>query len=385
MSALALVSVASPVAPEASAALRYSKTTREVAGGLKLLKITDSIGPNKIKVLKVDPDSRLTLDVALANDEIPGHERTSSMARRHGAIAAVNGSFGMSSGRPLGLLAEDGVLHTNAIAPGADATFALSRDEQSAYVGYRDVRVRATNLTSGANWEVVDWNDHDPRGRAINGYTAVGGDVAPPPRDACALRLVPTSKLGWEPAREGVGRMYEVARVACASDRLWPRDGIVLAAERGTLSARRLADAGVGDSVRLGWSLAGMPGVMDAISGSPVLMQDGTVVAERCGGYVCERHPRTGVGVTATGDILLVTVDGRRSSSVGMDLVEFARLFKWLGATSAVNLDGGGSATMVVRGRVVNSPTDSGGERSVVSSLLVLPGADAQEPQPLAP
>ena len=376
---------ASSVGPEASAALRYSKKTRIVRRGLKYMKIVDTFGPNRIKVLKIDPSSRMTIDVALSNDEIPGHERTSSMARRHGAIAAVNGNFGMSSGRPMNLLAEDGVLHTNAIAPGANAVFAISRDERSAYVGYRDVRVSADNIASGASWDVVDWNDHDPRRGRITGYTGVGGHVTPPPENACSARLMPVTKEAWGAAKVGVARTYEVDAVRCSQTRLLPQDGVVLAAGRGTSAAKAVAAVRPGQSFRLEWSLAGWAGVMDAIGGSPVLMQDGAVTATACDGYVCQRHPRTGVGVTSQGHILIVTVDGRRSTSVGMDLVEFARLFKWLGAESAMNLDGGGSTTMVLRGRVVNSPTDSGGERSVVSSLLVLPRADAGEPQPLAP
>lgn len=122
--------------------------------------------------------------------------------------------------------------------------------------------------------------------------------------------------------------------------------------------------------------------MMDAIGGSPVLMKDGQIVIEPCSAYVCGRHPRTAVGFTSTGKILLVTVDGRRSDSVGMTVVQLARLFKYLGAEAALNLDGGGSATMVLKGKVVNRPSDSGGERAVVSSLLVLPGPDEGEPQP---
>ena len=389
--ALALVGVvfvagfASSVGPEASAALRYTKKVRVVRRGLKLMKITDAFGPNRIKVLKIDPSSRMTIDVALSNEEIPGHERTSSMAGRHGAIAAINGNFGMSSGRPVGLLAEDGALHTNAIAPGSDAVFAISRDERSTYVGYRNVRVAAENLTTGASWDVVDWNDHDPRRRRITGYTDVGGNAAPPPEDACSIRLMPSTKLAWGTGKIGVGKTYEVDIVRCARQRLSPQNGVVLAAARGTSAAKAIAAVSPGQSFRLQWSLAGWAGVMDAIGGSPVLMQDGVVTAEQCSGYVCQRHPRTGVGVTPQGDILLAVVDGRRSGSVGMDLVDFGRLFRWLGAESAMNLDGGGSATMVVKGRVVNSPTDAGGERAVVSSLLVLPGADSREAQPISP
>jgi len=67
-----------------------------------------------------------------------------------------------------------------------------------------------------------------------------------------------------------------------------------------------------------------------------------------------------------------------------MTLVGFANEMLSLGAVYALNLDGGGSTTMWVQGDgVVNSPSDSSGERWVTNAVLVLPGADTAEPVPL--
>jgi exopolysaccharide biosynthesis protein len=89
-----------------------------------------------------------------------------------------------------------------------------------------------------------------------------------------------------------------------------------------------------------------------------------------------QRHPRTAVGITADGRLLWVTVDGRQAPySDGMSLAELADLMARLGARDAVNLDGGGSTTMVVRGVVVNRPSDAAGERPV-GNALVLVGCD---------
>jgi exopolysaccharide biosynthesis protein len=57
---------------------------------------------------------------------------------------------------------------------------------------------------------------------------------------------------------------------------------------------------------------------------------------------------------------------------------EFARIMRDLGAVDALNLDGGGSSTMVVQGEVVNRPSD-GRERSISSAILILPGPDPGE------
>jgi exopolysaccharide biosynthesis protein len=70
--------------------------------------------------------------------------------------------------------------------------------------------------------------------------------------------------------------------------------------------------------------------------------------------------------------VLYVVVDGRQPGwSSGMTLVAFARLFRRLGAARALNFDGGASSTMVVRGRVVNRPSE-GSLRAVESAMLVV-------------
>lgn len=84
--------------------------------------------------------------------------------------------------------------------------------------------------------------------------------------------------------------------------------------------------------------------------------------------------------------MILLVVDGRTSVSVGFTLYQLGKEMKTLGAVDAVNLDGGGSATMWVKGLgVVNHPTDSTGERPVSNAIVILPGADKSEPRPLRP
>ena len=68
---------------------------------------------------------------------------------------------------------------------------------------------------------------------------------------------------------------------------------------------------------------------------------------------------------------VFVVVDGRSSESAGMTMPEFAQLFVDLGAQTAYNLDGGGSATMYFNGEVVNNPQGRGDERPVSDILYV--------------
>jgi hypothetical protein len=180
----------------------------------------------------------------------------------------------------------------------------------------------------------------------------------------------------------GVSRDYKVVRKRCSSTAMAMRAGTtVLSSHTTGAGATVLNSMKRRHIVRLRWSF-GWSGVMDSVGGMPLLVQAGVPVAPAtCSSYFCSRNPRTGIGVTADGSILMVTVDGRKSSSVGMTLIGFAKYMVQLGAQYAVNLDGGGGSTMWVNGLgVVNDPSDSTGERPVTNSVLVLPGADPGEP-----
>jgi Phosphodiester glycosidase len=128
----------------------------------------------------------------------------------------------------------------------------------------------------------------------------------------------------------------------------------------------------VSSAVKRTHALAGINGMPTGFNGQPMLVREGRIVPSSHGGPLEERHPRTGVGLTQDGSALFVTVDGRRATAVGMTLREFAIFMRSLGAVWAVNLDGGASSTMVVRGKVANSPSDPYGERSVPYAVVLL-------------
>ena len=84
------------------------------------------------------------------------------------------------------------------------------------------------------------------------------------------------------------------------------------------------------------------------------------------------RHPRTAVGVRDDGTLFFVTVDGRQpGKSVGMSIPELSGLMLELGCQFAINLDGGGSTTMVIDGKMVNTPPGSKGARRNGDAILL--------------
>ncbi len=114
------------------------------------------------------------------------------------------------------------------------------------------------------------------------------------------------------------------------------------------------------------------PRIVEGLSGHPTLVHRGQRTTDfGTDPTFLNRHPRTAIGLDASGDVLiLVTVDGRSTRARGMTGDETAQLLERLGAHDAVMLDGGGSSTMWIAGRgVVNDP--SGSLRAVGNQIAV--------------
>jgi Phosphodiester glycosidase len=118
--------------------------------------------------------------------------------------------------------------------------------------------------------------------------------------------------------------------------------------------------------------------IQEAMGGNHFTARNGRVASlAGLGGKDLQRHPRTNVGVTRDGRVLMVTVDGRQPGySIGVSLADAGRLMLSLGAVDAFNLDGGGSTVMAARSpltgvfRVANRPSD-GRERRLTQALAV--------------
>jgi uncharacterized protein YigE (DUF2233 family) len=149
-----------------------------------------------------------------------------------------------------------------------------------------------------------------------------------------------------------------------------------------------------GDTLHVGeWALVdGEPdGETELLAGFPALLHGGRWVGdlqqEARPAFATTRDPRTAVGWDPeAGRLWLIVVDGRREGRTeGMTLPELAELFRALGATEALNLDGGGSSAMVVRGQVVSRPSDPWRERPVVNALVLRSELERCEASPQPP
>ena len=108
----------------------------------------------------------------------------------------------------------------------------------------------------------------------------------------------------------------------------------------------------------------------------PVLLLDGDTCALHSFKFNSNRHPRTAFGIRPDGSLVFVVADGRSSQAAGLSMAELRQVMRWLGCRDAINLDGGGSSTMVFLGRVINHPCDNrqfdeAGERPVANAWVI--------------
>lgn len=107
-------------------------------------------------------------------------------------------------------------------------------------------------------------------------------------------------------------------------------------------------------------SMASLDNNWQVLSFGPALVENGDIMVDSSSevGQAKESNPRTAIGQISEGHYLVIVSDGRTDESEGLSLLELAQEFQERGCTTAYNLDGGGSSTMVFNGEVVNNPTD---------------------------
>jgi hypothetical protein len=339
--------------------------------------------PISVQLLRLDlAQVDLTTDLALGDRQ--GRGTVLSAARRRQAIAGVNaGFFALHNGDPLGPLRVDGELVSDGTQGRAAAALAA------------DARGRATWLFDRANVTVsiVVGKGGSIAVDGVDTTRAVGGLMLYTPRYGPHTDTAPTG-IEWPLAPAPGGGFVVQGRRSHQGKTPIPRGGIVLS--YGGLSPSppldRLA-AGVRVTVRETWQPASgeaaehWRAAADVVNGAGLLRRRGADVRDWAPEHLASaflgRHPRTMFGLDGAGHAWLVTVDGRQpDASVGMTLVELQRLAGRLGLTDALNLDGGGSTTMVVAGNVVNQPSDPTGARTVSDVLLVLPRPSHPDARP---
>lgn len=312
--------------------------------------------------LLFDPtNAPFRLEVALAKDQVMDRERTSDIARRRNALFAVNASFFAENGDPIGLLMVDGRILSEPQKGWYAAGFT---DENHLVIG--ETRLSCKALGSRGEVEIGGINRLN-NGNEVTFYDFFFGNRTPKQSGVAVL------------VRNGV---VEEVILESQGEIPIPRDGFILLGRGKGAEALRGAFF-PGDRVRVRMALyapekqvAEWQRVRHAVSGGPLLFFEGQPgpFGDFNPDIVAKRHPRTVVANLEDGRILFLVVDGRRPGhSVGMTIEELVEELKTYRTYSALNLDGGGSATFYLEGRILNLPSDLTGERKVSSAILLCP------------
>lgn len=345
---------------------------RPVAAGVDHLHLTRAApggGQWNVHALQIDP-SLARLDVIRAQDSAIGLERTSSIAARTKAIAAINGGYFRTSGTFLGdstgVVTIDGEIWSE--PDRGRAAVGLVRGPAADRLLYGHVRWDATIAAGGAQREIDGIN----RARGADELVIFTPHFGP---------KTITDDSGVEVAVAG-GKVTDVRDGA--GETPIPRDGVVISARgRAALWVRRNLAAGAAVDVAMALAPAdasdatAWAAAEDVLGAGPKLVSGGRidVTDERekmVTSFAPTLHPRTAIGSRADGTVVLLVADGRHPPErVGLSLHDLARLIVELGVTEAINLDGGGSSTMVIGDRIVNAPSDPIGERAVSDAIVV--------------
>lgn len=337
-----------------------------------------SDGPLAIHAVAVAAhEPEISLQTVLASDELTSDgETVSSMARRTGAIAGINGDYFDigNTGQPTNIVVRDGTLVRT---PRKRYALLVTNDGtphivESGFTG---------TVTIGTHSVTLDAiNELPPPGGGTSLVTPAFGSI-PPESDVTLVGLEPIS--GTPPFGS-----YRVT--AIADNTLRNPAGYYVAIGLNAYGNAGVPDAG--DSVVASGDISPIPlaQLSAAVGGGPLLLDGGMPVEDPDGpngAPFLHRIPASGAAISAGGTLYLIEVDGREvDHSLGVTRPEFAALMQGFGAVRGMAFDGGGSSEIVARtptrldATLQNDPSD-GHERKVADGLFVY---DSATPGPAA-
>ena len=365
---------------QATLSVRFTESLKlqEVEPGIEYGQTTagrasqdETTGPWFINVLRIDLN-RATLKSVHALDEGVGLETVSSMAARFRAVAATNGGYfrvaGTYRGDSIGLLVIEQKLISEPHNDRAEFGLIHAGDKTELIFGH------------------LKFSGKISVGSVKHAVQGLNRPLAPDEMIVFTPQFHRTTLTNPDGIEVVVRRNRVVSVGDLKGSSKIPSDGYVISAVG---SAREWVKTHIRKSARISfsWRLNAIEPGADAVwmraysmlGGGPQLIKAGQIAItdkqeKMAPGFATDRHPRTAIAKLESGKLLLATVDGRQPGiSAGMTLEMLAELLLELGAVDAINLDGGGSTTMVIHQKIVNRPSDQTGERPVSDAILVFP------------
>ncbi len=315
-------------------------------------------GWRKADVLRVDlTDENLSIKVMTSPDGTAHLSTVRDMAEHYGAKAAVNADFfNVQSGETnmLGMVYQDGELIST---PSKDnfVSFAVTENNEVIFDYFTfngTLYAENTSLTDYAECELYQINKVPITSGGITMITSAWGDGVTIPDYTYAMVC--------EPGEEA--DTYRMTGFSWGAEKVTiPQGGAVFTANY-SVNAFLNANFAIGDIIRVETSISpDTDAIYEASGGNTLIVKDGEVAEFTSN--ITGKAQRTAMGLSKSGKTLvLVTVDGRQTDCKGFDQTELAEFMIALGCDSAINLDGGGSTTMVAEDRFT-------GEQSIINEV----------------
>jgi exopolysaccharide biosynthesis protein len=358
-----------------------------VRDGIEYTEMTRTIDnqPVRMNLLRLDL-TKVRLDVVHAMDAVIGTETVSSIAKRRSAIAAINSGFfrldtSAYAGDPAGIFQIDGKLLSEAnngrvallINNSSVSCTNCRRPAMRTDVSIEHLKTFAEFWNEARKFQ-INGIDRELKDNEVVLYTPEFGSVTPPSGSKILEIVIDNKRVQSMTETNGSTRIPAAGYVLAASGTTQQTaTQIAVIGKEGLIIVGSYSEKPENSNAKMAFT-----SVEDIVGGVPQLIRNSKIditweEEKTTKSFVETRHPRTAVAKLKDGKFLMITVDGRSESSGGISLYDLASLLLELGATDAMNLDGGGSTTMFLDGKVVNHPSDKEGERKVSDSILVTP------------
>ncbi len=364
-----------------------------IAPGVRYTHLKTDDPPQSIHVLVADP-KQVHIKIGIAHDKCASAEKLTAMAKQHNAIAAINGGYfdfgcrnkiqdlvtkildclGYSSYKafPVFTLKIDN--HFFSLSHRFTGTLGWNQKGQKPLYSAMQTNVRLT--INNRHYPVHELNKPHPKGPTL--YSDCYDTKSPFYHEEVTEIVIKDNKII---------KIYTNSR----GTKKIPKKGyIYVLPQKYKTHAQSLE---IGESVAIQVRHTHKKGfvssrhskawhTMDTIlAGTPLLIYRNQIVSylkDFTSEFYTKQHSRTAVGSLSNGNWVFVVVDGRQKHGKGFTLLELAHFMKKIGCTGALNLDGGGSSTMVIQDNIVNSPSGREPglvrkERPISNALLICP------------
>jgi len=353
--------------------------------------------PLSIDVIKIELKNKyVNIDLQKPDDSLYGKGTVSNIVKDEiekdrRVVAAINSSFWESNRRPVGLFIDEGVMYNtnnyrSSLIKTKHGKFVISKTNLDIRFSFKRNKIKIDNV-----------NDKGEEDKVAVYTSPFKNEITLKENETGILIAIGNHK--FTPTNKVKGKIVKILE---AGQIITPeKNTVILIGNKDSLTF--LKNAKLNGKVKfyiknstplpsshplIGRWLGRGDDIEFAVTGAPQIVKDGQNIYQGIDeklseSFINSNHPRTGCGITKNNKtIYWVVIDGRQPNfSIGVNLDEFAQLFLKLGSYNALNLDGGGSSSMVVGNQIMNSPSDYTGERVVSDAILLLSQARTYEPE----